>query len=384
MRLPIPRGDFVKSGMTVFLGTFLASITAFFANLFISTMLGPEAFGNFRVMIYLFAFLPIVADLGINSTLTKYLSEYGRESKKIGTIIRNLLMIKAAIFASAIAVLLIFSSQIAQLFLQDYTLGYIVVAGIGYMGANFFVTFSYAMLGFQNFRTYGITQIVSAVSSAVFALALMQFGLFWTIVGWSMGPILGSIPPLLFILRKRNGWGREPIETLGILKKFSLPVYPIDISTSMFNIIVPIVSLFFVQTIVGYYSFAFMFYFAAILIPTSLSMVLFPKISELHGQRLFSEAKSILKRSFLYYTPIAAVGILATIALSEWFIGTFAQSYLPSVFMFKAIVSLGFVFGYNIIYTNYLKGLCMLKKYAIFMLVQNALLLAVSFILLSM
>jgi hypothetical protein len=38
-------------------------------------------------------------------------------------------MIKAAIFASAIAVLLIFSSQIAQLFLQDYTLGYIVVAG---------------------------------------------------------------------------------------------------------------------------------------------------------------------------------------------------------------------------------------------------------------
>jgi hypothetical protein len=33
-----------------------------------------------------FAFLPIVADLGINSTLTKYLSEYGRESKKIGTI----------------------------------------------------------------------------------------------------------------------------------------------------------------------------------------------------------------------------------------------------------------------------------------------------------
>ncbi len=325
-----------------------------------------------------------MADLGINSTLTKYLSEYGRESKKIGTILRNLLAFKAVIFIASMAALILLRADIAQLFLQDSALGYVVVAGIAYMGTNFFVTFSYAMLGFQNFRTYGITQIVSAVSSAVFALALMQFGLFWTIVGWSVGPLLGSIPPILFILRKRNGWGREPIETLGILKKFSLPVYPVDISTSMFNIIVPIVSLFFVQTVVGYYSFAFMFYFAAILIPSSLSMVLFPKISELHGQRLFSEAKSILKRSFLYYTPIAALGIAVTLALSEWFIGTFAQSYLPSVFMFKVVVSLGFVFGYNIIYTNYLKGLCMLKKYAIFMLVQNALLLAVSFVLLSM
>ncbi len=45
---------------------------------------------------------------------------------------------------------------------------------------------------------------------------------------------------------------------------------------------------------------------------------------------------------------------------------------------------LGLIFGYNIIYTNYLKGLGKIKEFALLILIQNILLFVVSFILLEL
>ena len=70
-------------------------------------------------------------------------------------------------------------------------------------------------------------------------------------------------------------------------------------------------------------------------------------------------------------------------SFSGWFINLIAPIYLPSTLIFEVIVSLGFFFGYNVIYTNYLKGMGKVRRYAIFTLIQNILLIAASFALLS-
>ena len=88
MNLPFFKGEFIRSGTTVFLATLLASIIAFVANITISNLLGPEDFANFKVIIYLFAFLPVIADIGINTTLTKYIADFGKNSKKAELVIK--------------------------------------------------------------------------------------------------------------------------------------------------------------------------------------------------------------------------------------------------------------------------------------------------------
>jgi O-antigen/teichoic acid export membrane protein len=382
MKLPFFQSEFIRSGAFVFIATLFASIIAFIANVTISNHLGPEDFANFKVIIYLFAFLPIIADFGINSSLTKYIADFGRSNAKTGYIIRWFLKVKLVSYALLIAVVFLLKDYIALYFLQSISLSYLILAGVVFLSLNFFSTFSFIVLGFQNFKLFSLSQFLNSASSAILAVLLSPFGMFYMLLGWSLGPLIGNIPSMLFLFNRKFS-NHVKIDVKKIFYRFSLPIYPVDLSTNLFTVIIPILSLFFSQKLVGYYSFAFIFYFAAMIIPNSLSTVLFPMVSELSGQKKYGHAKHILRKSFLYYSLIAVLGLTFVVLLSEWFIGLIAESYLPSVIIFKVIVSLGFIFGYNVIYTNYLKGRGKVKKYALFTLAQNIFLIIVSFALLN-
>jgi len=382
MKLPFFQSEFIRSGAFVFIATLFASIIAFIANVTISNLLGPEEFANFKVIIYLFAFLPIIADFGINSSLTKYIADFGRSNAKTGYIIRWFLKVKLVSYTLLIAVVFLLKDYIALYFLQSISLSYLILAGIVFLSLNFFSTFSFIVLGFQNFKLFSLSQFLNSASSAILAVLLSPFGMFYMLLGWSLGPLIGNIPSMLFLFNRKFS-NHVKIDVKKIFYKFSLPVYPVDLSTNLFTVIIPILSLFFSQKLVGYYSFAFIFYFAAMIIPNSLSTVLFPMVSELNGQKKYGHARHILRKSFLYYSLIAVAGLVFVFLFSEWFISLIAETYLPSLLIFKVIVSLGFIFGYNVIYTNYLKGRGKVKKYALFTLTQNILLILVSFALLN-
>lgn len=367
----------------IFLATLSASIIVLFSNLFISKTLGPKSFGDFRTMIYLFAFLPIIADLGINSTLTKYIAEFGKNSGKSKYIINRFLKIKFLSYLFLIVIIFLIKDYIAIYFLKDISLNYLVIAGIILLAFNFFLSFSFIILGFQNFKLFSLSQFLNSSSSALLAVLLSPFGIFYMILGWGFGPLISNLASVLFLIKQNVFTNYEKVDVKKIFLKFSLPVYPIDLTTYLFNAIIPFLSLFFLQKLIGYYSFVFMFYLATLLIPNSLSFVLFPKVSELNGLKRYDHAKNILRKSFLYYSLVAIIGLSFVFLFSEWFISAISKDYLPSLFMFKVIVSLGFIFGYVIIYNNYLKGLGKVKKYALFTLAQNILMIIISFVLLN-
>jgi len=383
MKIPFFKSEIIRRGSLVFIAAFLASLIALFANIFISDLLEPAYFGVFKTIVYLFAFLPMIVDFGINATLTKYVAEFGKDCKKTGCLVRWLLKIKLMSYIFLILAIFLLKDCIALYFLKDASLSYLVTAGIVLLSFNFFLSFSFIVLGFQNFKLYSFSQFLSSALSPVLALLLSPLGIFYMILGWSLGPLIGNLPNISFLIKKKIFSDYEKIDVKKIFFKFSLPIFPVEFSTSLFTVIVPLLSLFFSQKLIGYYSFAYMFYYAAILIPNSISIVLFPKIAELNGLKRYGHAKDILKRSFLYYSLIAVSGLVLVFLLSEWFINTLSSDYLPSLFMFKIIASLGFVFGYNSIYTNYLKGLGKVKRYALFTLTQNIFLMAISFVLLN-
>jgi O-antigen/teichoic acid export membrane protein len=384
MKVPFLEGELVKKGSMIFVAIALGALVSFLANIVISNVLGPKLFGDFKTVVYLFAFLPLIVDLGINASLTKYISEFGKD--RVGEakhLIRWLLGIKLMSYIAVIAVILVLSDSIALYFLKDTALTYTIYAGTFYMAMNFFMTFSFIILGFQNFKLFSLSQFLNAASSSILGVLLSPFGVFYMLLGWGMGPLIANIPIIAYMVRRRMFSNCIKTDCKKIFLKFSLPIYPVEITMNLYTIIIPLLSLFFAQKLVGFYSFAFMFYYVAQMIPTSLSSVLFPKVSELVGQGKQDSAKSILKKSFLYYGAVAIAGLIFALFLSEWFIGAIAREYLPSAALFKVIVSLSFLFGFNVIYVNYLKGLGKVKKYALLSLVQNVLLIIVSFILLN-
>ena len=381
MKIPFLKEDLIRSGGLIFLSILSASVIAFFANLIISNILGPEQFGVFKTVIYFFAFLPALIDFGINSSLTKYVSEL-KDKNKAKYLIIWFLKIKFLTYIFLIIVIFLFKDYIALYFLKDTSLNYLVLGGLLFTTSSFFSSFSSIVLGLQNFKIFSLSQFLNSSSSAILAVLLSPFGIFYMILGWGIGPILGNIPTILYLSKKKIKTEKK-FDIKKIFFKFSLPIYPIEVLAAVSNSIVPLLSLFFSQKLIGYYSFAFMFYYAALLIPNSLSLVLFPKVSELNGLGKHHDAKNILRKSFLYYSLIAIPGLIFASFFSEWFINIAAQSYLPSLIIFKIIVSLSFIFGYNVIYINYLKGLGKIRKFALFTLIQNIVLIAISLFLLN-
>jgi O-antigen/teichoic acid export membrane protein len=384
MKIPFMENDLIRKGGMILVATLLGSIVSFFANIIISNILGPKLFGDFKTIIYLFVFLPLLVDLGINASLTKYISELGKD--RIGEakhLIRWFLKVKLLSYVLVISVVFLLRGSISLYFLKDPSLDYVVLAGMVYLGLTFFSVFNSIMLGMQNFKLFSLSQFLNSGTSALMGVILSPFGIFYMILGWGMGPLIGSLPSIAYMIKNKMFSDCVKFDCKKIFLKFSLPVYPVELTMNLFTVIIPLLSLFFAQKLVGYYSFAFMFYYVAQLIPNSLSSVLFPKVSELHGQGKHENARGILKKSFLYYGIVATLGLLFVFTLSEWFVSIIAKEYLPSINMFKVILSLSFIFGFNVIYVNYLKGLGKVRRYALLSFVQNILLMIASFILLN-
>ena len=383
--LSLLKGDLARSGGMIFLASLSANIILFFANLFIADQLGAVDFGVFKVISYLFTFLPILIDFGANYTMTKYISEFrSRSSEKIGYMIKWFLKIRIFSYSLLIAFVLVFNEQLALLFLKDASLGYLVFSGVLMTAMSFFVIFQFIVLGFHKFKMFALSQFLTLTSSAVLSILLSPLGIFYTVIGWSFGFLIGNIFNIKFFFKEDLIKKSKEFDVKRIFKKFSLPSEFVWISINLFSIIIPVLSLFFSQEAIGYFSFAFLFYFATLLVPTSISSVVFPKVSELNGFNKRRDAKGILKKALLLYAPVFLIGMMLVALVSDLFFATFFENYLASLPAFKVMVSLGLLFGFNMIYINYLQGLGRVKRFALMIVLQNVILFTVSFALLSM
>jgi len=378
------KGELARTGSLIFLASLSANLILFFANLFISEILGAEQFGIFKTVEYLFAFLPVLIELGINVSLVKYIAQFkSRNKEKVGYLIKWFLKLKVFSYSILIAFILIFREQIALFFLKDISLSYLVLAGTLLAAMTFFSVFQFIVLGFHKFKLFALSQFLTLSISGFLGALLSHLGIFYIIVGWSFGYLIGNLFNLKFFFKERIIKKSREFDVSKIFLKFSLPMYFIGITTSLVAITVPILSLFFSRELIGYFSFAFIFYLATLLIPGSISSVVFPKVSELNGFKRYKDAKNILRKAFSLYSFVALIGIILVFLISDWLFNSFFESYLPSLLMFKILVIFGLIFGFNIIYTNYLQGLGKVKRFALLILLQNILLFVISFALLK-
>ena len=373
--------DLARSSGLIFLATFTGNIIVFLVDVFLSKLLGPVDFGIFRTIFYLFSFLPLLIDLGISISLTKYISELKKSRKKVSYLVKYFLKIRIVSFIALLVSILLLGEQLSILFLNDVSLSYLIFPGAVISAMLFFNVFQYIVLGYQKFKLFALSQFMLLTASSIVGLLMSFFGMFYLILGWGLGYLVGNIFSIAFFFRQKVVNSSESFDVKKIFTNFSLPVHVVFIINNLHFVIVPILSLFFSQELIGYFSFAFLFYFSTLLIPNAISFVILPKVSEMKDRHV--DARNLMRKACLFYTPVVVVGILGVLLLSDVVFSIFFTSYLPSLFLFKVVVTMGLLFGYNLIYTYYLQGMGRVKKFALFAILQNVILIAVSFYLLS-
>lgn len=372
----------MKSGM-LFIASFLGSIILLIANLILSKNFEPETFGNFKTVVSLSLFLFTLIEFGAGTTLTKYISEFN--DKRVNFLVREFLKLRIVSYILLLGIIFIFRKKIAIYFLKDPSLEYLILAGMFLFATLFFEIFNHITLGFQKFKLYSFSQLLTLSSIGFFAIVLgSYFGVFYAIIGWGLGYFFGNLLNVKFSFEKKVFERSDVrVDIKKIFLKYSIPVYLLIIPSFLGNGIIPILSLFFSQKLIGYFAFAMIFHQGIILIPGALYQVLFPKFSQL-GLKNLKEAKATLKKVFFIYSGIVIFGIPLTLFFSEFFINFFARDYLPGLIIFKTLVVLGLLLGYLLIYESYLTGLAKIKKLIIVETIRNVSLFVISFLVIKM
>ncbi len=376
--------EIIKSGGMVFSASLVGSVILFIANLLLSKHFGPEGFGNFKTVIYLSLLLSSTIELGAGITLTKYIAEFSKD--RINYIVRWFLKLRIVSYLILLCIIFIFREKIALYFLNDPSLSNLIMAGMLLSALVFFDIFKFISLGFQNFRLYSFSQFLTLTSAGIFTLTFgYLFGIYYAIIGWGLGYLIGNLPNIRFSFAKKIFKKTDVrLDVKKIFLNYSMPIHLMIIPGFIGNAIIPILSLFFSQRLIGYYSFAMVFYQGVISIPNALSSVLLPRFSELNGSDNLNEARIKLKRIFLIYTPIVILGIIFCILFSELFLSIIASAYLPGLLIFKTLVCFGLFVGYLLIYRSYLTGLAKLRRLTIIVIFHNISLFILSFIIMKL
>ena len=377
--------EIIKSSGLIFLANFFGAIVLFISNILISTYFGPENFGNFKIILELSLFLPILIEFGANVTIVKYTAEMiKRDRKKVNYLIKWILKLRLISYSILLIVMFIFKEQIAIYLLKDASLSSLVIPGIFISGLFFFEIFKSISLGSQDYKKYSISKFLTFFSSGILMLIFgYLFGVYFALMGWSLSYFLGNLPLMISSFKKGMFDDSKKFDMKKIFFNFSFPMYIMFFPGLLSSAAIPILSLYYSQKIIGYFSFSMIFFNGISLIPISFADFLFPKISSLSGKKNERIAKESLDKVLILYTLILIPGVIATILLSDFIIQLIAPLYLPSILVFKTLVTIGFLLGYFLIYEHYLRGLARLKEFSIIFLIHNIIFLSISFLILG-
>ena len=312
------------------------------SNIFLSRLLGVEGFGNFKTVTGLFSSFPILFSFGIGGTLIKVISD---RRPGYSYIIRKYLMGYAAIFIFFGALLFIANKELALYFLGDENLGYLMIAGIAIFFGNFFDVIKSTTVGLKEFKIFSLSEFLRNLCFAVFSVAAAYYwGLSYAIASIGLAYVVKSLPTIHILLKSGILYADSHVCKLRkVFFNYSLSMYVISLIQSSTMFIIPILSLFYTQTYVGYFGFAWIFFAGSVMFANALETILFPEISEL-SKTCMDSARRKFRNVLMIYIPIALIGFFAAVLVVEPFISAVSPKFLPCLPIAYALIFYG-IFG---------------------------------------
>lgn len=208
--------EVVKSNIIVSSGKNISAIIALLFSIVMGRMLGPYGYGLFSFSMVVVSFSLIFTNLGINMTLTRFLSSYiGQgEYAKAGGMVRLLFKYNAALSLIMGSLIILFPDYLAaNIFNKPEASTIVFLSGFVLILHAFFDFFYDLFLGVKNFVAYSVIHVAQQALKLVFAVILVFLG--WGVLGAIYAVFISYIVVLLFAMvqiKKKHGFVFSPLK----------------------------------------------------------------------------------------------------------------------------------------------------------------------------
>ncbi len=344
-----------------------AKIGGLIFTVIIARQLMPELFGLYSLVLSTIIIFASFAELGINSTLVRFVSkEIGKKSKKIRPYIIYLLKIKIILISFSVLVLAISAKFVAYNFYSE-PIFLALLAGILYIFFVQMLIFMQALLEASNyfkgiFQKEIIFQVSRLVMIPLAILLSLKYGLSTEMMLANI-VLLTSFSVLiasLFLLPKLNDFyfKNSLNKSVPLSTKQKKEVNAFIISTAAFflsgvfftNVDKIILGRFVSSEFIGYYGAASSLIAALTPLVIFSSVVLLPIFSRLKGKRLEDGFKKSVRITFL----LGCTLFVTTILFSHLAILlAYGKEYLQAVNVLRILSFLLLIFPLTGIYSSY-------------------------------
>jgi len=345
----------VTYGSYTLLINILGTIISIGTNLPLSTILGPAGFGTLKIINSFFTRIPI--ELGINTTIPKYLPHWESQGKigKIKYLLRSFFLLRLGLVVVLSLIFFTFRKVLALRLLKDPTEAYLINLGIVFFALSYLDLVRPAILGFRNYKLHINASFLITILKSIFSLTFaLVFGVIGALVASSLALILGIIPALNYLIKKDLFRTPPiPVNVGKIFKNYSLPVYLVDLTGLLGRFTTPLLAILFTRETIGYYSFALMIGSFISLVSGAMGQIFFPEVALEHSRNgetaSFQKFRRVLLVFFLACSVLIPLGIL----ISPPLISHLAPDYSPAIpivkcfFFFYALIgSLSLILSY--------------------------------------
>jgi len=343
-----------KNAIYNFLVKAIGLAFAFIASVVVARFLGPEKYGVYSFVIWFLSMVGLLVNLGIPTTMTKYVSEYwGRKDfSAIGSILSRLLRFE--LLAGVVVSLLLFflAPFIARWYNNPDLSLYLKVASLVILPLGLMWFYNGLFCGLQRYDLIAkINLLVSPVTLIIILLVLYFGGRIEWLVGVSVVANLLLVGCYLYLKRMKFIFIQKGTSTYdfgGKLFKFSASVFVVVLLDAIiwerFGIF--FLSIFSTSTEIAFYNVAFILSSRTmILLPGALTGILLPAMSEVYGGGNKEELARVHANSTRYLAMLSFPLCLGGIAIArQLFPVLYGPSFQPAAFIF-CILLLGGTVG---------------------------------------
>jgi len=320
----------IKHANIMMVATVVMGIFNFLYQILMNRGLGAEDFADFYALLGLFVILS-VPGMTIQTVVTKRISQLRAKDDYAGM---------ARVFSGslkrifALGVLSFSLFVLVSGYLRDFLdIGSrlpVIITGVALL-SSLFVPVGYgALQGLQKFTSLGINLILSTlgrVGSGVFLvfLGFRVSGAIGSSIIFSILAFGAAMVSLRFLFRKSSAGGK--IDFLQMYK-YSFPVFLAIFLLSLLSFVDILLVKHFFKEGAAVYSTASVLSRAIIYFSLAISMVMFPKVSEMEAKG--ENPSWLLGKSLLYYTILCLVASLIFFSFPEFIIRIFRREYLDT------------------------------------------------------
>lgn len=335
---------FTSTAKSTYITTIGAGLVAFLGFVFwiiIARSMSPADFGLFSVVFNLVNILYVICDVGLSSSLLRYLPQAIREAKKEE--VKKILKVAflAVFLASGLLAfaLILFAKPLAVLVFTKKELSLpLALSSFSLLGISLSYLFITMLQGKQKFLLAVITEssmMVVKVSSVILLVVLGRLNLVSLLFVFSLTSFSGLVLGLIFI-RPSFLFSQLDGRLFKILFGFGVWVALARVANAASARIDTLMLARFVDSAqIGFYSAAQRMTFIFPVIVTGMTAVLSPKFAALKTP---AEAKSFMKKSILLISVLFSLVAVLFILSPYLTVLIYGEVYKPAIFIFRVLL----------------------------------------------